>query len=108
MNEKLIGIMAEVAAKHGLELFTMFATTRVKVVTDARAEFFFRALKETTNSSVEIGRSLGRHHSTVLVAAEKFAKANGLAVPRTSSLAEDNAQRRVRYGISDDRPWGSA
>lgn len=86
INQQLLKIMTEVANVAGLQLVDLFAVTRAKAVTTARAEYFYRALRETPASSVEIGKSCGRDHSTVLYGAAKHALKNGLPVPRGQSV----------------------
>jgi chromosomal replication initiation ATPase DnaA len=78
-------ILSRVATKHGLEMGDMLARSRSLAVTDARSEYFFLALNETPASSVEIGRSIGKDHATVLYGAARHALRHGLAIPRGSS-----------------------
>lgn len=103
MDTELMTIMTEVADKHGLEVFAMFAVTRSKAVTDARAEFYFRALRETKQSSVAISRMCGRDRSTIVHGAARYAFEHGLAVPRGhrsyDDLTELGRARRIRYGV---------
>jgi chromosomal replication initiation ATPase DnaA len=78
----LAQLLPLVAAKHGLNTWDLFARTRSVAVTDARAEYFFRALSETPTSSVEVGRFLGKDHATVLYGAARYAVKHGLPIPR--------------------------
>jgi chromosomal replication initiation ATPase DnaA len=75
-------ILSRVATKHGLEMSDLFARSRSLAVTDARSEYFFLALNETPASSVEIGRSIAKDHTTVLYGAARHAMKHGLPIPR--------------------------
>jgi len=78
-------ILARVAIKHGLHIVDLLSRSRSLAVTDARSEYFFLALNETPASSVEIGRSIGKDHTTVLYGAARHALTHGLPIPRGSS-----------------------
>ena len=78
----LAAILAEVAAKYRLTIIDLRSDSRAKRVTDARGEFYYRALRETTCSSPTIGWACRKTHGTVLKGAAVYARRNGLEIPR--------------------------
>jgi chromosomal replication initiator protein len=67
----LAQLLCRVALERGVSVDDMKSNTRVKAVTDARREFFYRARKDTGHSSPAIGRACNKDHSTVLYGAAK-------------------------------------
>ena len=81
-DRPLINILNEVAERNGLSLVNMFARSRTAQIVNARHEYFFMAMNETTASSIQIGKACGKDHSTVLYGAIKHAFKHQLPVPR--------------------------
>lgn len=75
-------ILHAVAAKHRLKPIDLQSDSRTKLTSQARHEFFFRALNETSCSSPIIARFCRKDHSSVLYGAAKYAHENGLPIPR--------------------------
>ena len=74
--------MTQVAAQHGLKRDDVLPASRRGVVTDIMHEFFYRALTETSASTVLIGDISARNHSTVLYGAARWAMLHELPIPR--------------------------
>lgn len=87
-------ILWEVAAKHQLLSSDIAGPLRTHPVMIARHEFFYRALAETTASSVQIGQICGgKDHTTVANGAVRHAVRNGLPFPRDMGGSEFWAKR---------------
>ena len=97
-------IFNEVCEKHNLCTAEMMAEDRHLALVLARNEFFYRALIETTKSSVTIASFVKRHHTTVLHGAIKHALIYRLRLPRggTSSRAKRimNGRKSVHPPVS--------
>ncbi len=98
--EEILFVTAE---KHHLSLRGILSRSRTQAVTNARSEFFYRALEETMASSVEIGRKVDRDHTTVLYGAARYAVRNGLPIPRGGISARYYRSWSIgKHGV--DRP----
>jgi chromosomal replication initiation ATPase DnaA len=84
-DRPLINILTEVADRNGLSVVNMFARSRTTPIVNARHEYFFVAMNETTASSIQIGKACGKDHSAVLYGAVKHALKHQLPVPRGMS-----------------------
>jgi hypothetical protein len=82
LDAELYGILTAVAISHGLSLTDILAFTRTRAITDARHEFFYRAMSETSKSSVSVGHICARDHAAVLYGSSKWALDHGRPIPR--------------------------
>lgn len=70
-------VRAEIAEKFGLAIEEIMGEQRSKKIVEARHEIFWRLKKETKWSLPQIGRFMGRDHTTVLHGLRRYAKRHG-------------------------------
>jgi chromosomal replication initiation ATPase DnaA len=75
-------ILNQVAIFYGLRVIDLVAVCRMEAPTKARHHYFYRAMMETTLSSVTIAASIARDHGCVLYGATKHAAIHNLPMPR--------------------------
>jgi chromosomal replication initiation ATPase DnaA len=75
-------IAAEVAARHGMTVRSMMERARFRHLVLARQEAMYRVAAETRLTLPQIGRRLGRHHTTILHGIRAHAARSGLPMPR--------------------------
>lgn len=97
----LPSLLARVSAKTGLTEIAIRSRSQSASVSCARQEFYFIAASETLYSTAEIGRFLGRDHTTILHGISAHCERNNLPHPRggpTSARArtKQTMQRRMR------------
>lgn len=72
-------ILTEVCGFYGISTGELFSDIRMKSVANAKASVAYR-LRMRGLSWPEVGKVLGRHHTTVMKAAKAFARDQGLAI----------------------------
>lgn len=95
----LRAIAMAVAQKHGIEFHHLRVKRRLAPLILARGEFVYRALTETTESLVVIGRYLNRHHGTVGYIMRRYCRQYGLPIPRGLKIYERRFRdiHRIKY-----------
>ena len=71
-------ISRQVCEKHGITWAQMLQGTRSAARVNARGELYYRLSRETTLSMAEIGRRLGRDHTTVIYGIARHMRLHGL------------------------------
>jgi len=71
-KHKLEQIKAQVAAKYGLYVSDMEGNRKTARYAVARFEYFWRALRETKFSMLEVGQRIGKDHTTVYYGAKRY------------------------------------
>lgn len=87
-------IVAEVCGAHGVD--PQCLSERRRSLIPVRQEVCYRAMMETDLSSVQIGKALGLHHSTILYASAGHAIKLGKPIPRGSDCSPETKRERVR------------
>lgn len=75
-------ILEEVCRKHRLKLNEMRSKSRAAVLCDARFEYCYRAVIETSKSYVQIGEACGKDHTTIMNGVRVYCERNHLPLPR--------------------------
>ena len=83
-GRRLVGILRDVAAKHGMTSEQLLSPCRKKPVALARNEFYYRALAETDREITVIGMICRRNHASVVSGAWRHTLLNGLPPARKS------------------------
>lgn len=79
----LTRIMHEVARKHGLTVMAIRSDSHGKKIVQARHEYFYRAVTETTASYPAIARFCGgKDHTTAMHGVRRYCWRHGLTPPR--------------------------
>ncbi len=78
-------ILDEVCAQHGVPHALVLSVARTAPIIAARHEVMYRLAAETAMSLPQIGRKLGRDHTSVLHGIRVHARRRGLPLPRRPS-----------------------
>jgi chromosomal replication initiation ATPase DnaA len=83
MPPSLKKILYEVARAHNLSIPELVGSARPRYKVSARREFVYRARKETNKSFPQIGRAIGRDHTTAIHLFQTYDEGlDGLSVKR--------------------------
>lgn len=76
-------ILAEVAEKRKVPLQDMLSNRRFLPIIEARQEAYYRLVTETSMGWAQIGRLIGKDHTTVLHGCRRYAERHGLPFTHT-------------------------
>jgi len=75
-------VLAAVAEEHGLTVADLVSAGRGRALVRARHHAMYRCVVETTASLPQIGRIIGKDHTTVLNGVRMHCRRNNLPMPR--------------------------
>ena len=87
--ERIIG---EIAAKYGLTRREIVSPRKWRLLVEARQELCWRLYCETSLSSLQIGKRLGKDHTSVLHAVGAYMRCNHLELPPHRAEASQRYQ----------------
>ncbi len=74
----LFRLVLDVAEKHGMTIDQMRGASRIKPITSARGEFYYRALNELGAHPTLAAEAIGKDRSTVSKGAKRYSLRRGL------------------------------
>lgn len=93
-------LLRDVAEEHGLTVDDLKSHRRFSRLVVARKVFCYRAVVETNQSCVQIGRAFNRDHSTVLWGVQSYCAMHNLPLPRGMSESCRNKLRGYKASRS--------